>query len=248
MLVQCSAVQCLLSTQCSAVLEVAAARARRWLWLGWSRSQASWVVLSLAAEWGATIPAHPPPVSCHRHYYAAATQQLGKWQIVQQISPEAAVTVININITKKWTQSLEQRSFCVVTGLLYTSYFNLYSENHCRRDGHTVALGNEKLRCCLFWYDARCTYLSLSTQFFKDQLHNGDRDCEESGLLRPLLPCHASRLYCFIEQLQWSCVRVLCGGGKVKLAEPLVLVQSQWPVQCCFRSSRNFIQRQRLNQ
>ena len=33
MLVQCSAVQCLLSTQCSAVLEVAA-RARLWLRLG----------------------------------------------------------------------------------------------------------------------------------------------------------------------------------------------------------------------
>ena len=198
--------------QCSACFLPSAVQCWRWrrpapawLRLSWSRPQASWVVLSLAAEWGATIPAHPPPVSCHRHYYAAATQQLGKWQIVLQISPETAVTVININITKKWTQGSEQRSLCVATGLLYTSY-NVFSENRRRGDGHTVAMGNEKLRCCLFWYDARCTYLSLSTQFLKISYVTETEIVRNPALWDHyfLATCHASRLYCFIEQLQWS--------------------------------------------
>ena len=128
--------QCLLSTQCSAVLEVAArasqAAATRLSW-----TQASWVVLSLAAEWGGN---HPSPPTCSQLSLSLATttlllppQQLRKWQIVQQISPETAVTVININITKKGTQSWAAQFLCRDRPFVY---FNVFSEN--RRRGGSI--------------------------------------------------------------------------------------------------------------
>ena len=117
--VQCSTVPAFYPVQCSAGgggprQAVAATR------LSWT--QASWVVLSLAAEWGGNHPSPPTSqsaVTLTGHYYAApATQQLRKWQIVQQISPETAVTVININITKKRTQrspvSVSWPVFCIL--------------------------------------------------------------------------------------------------------------------------------------
>ena len=211
MLVQCSAVQCLLSTQCSAVLEVAA-RARLWLRLGWAEPRPAESCSLWQRSEEATIPAHPPR--------SQLSLSLATTTLLLRHNNSGSDRLCSRYLRKQpslWSISTQQRRELREAQFLYRdrsfvcfilSYFNLLS-------------GPEE-RAYLYWVSRSCVVVCfdtmqdaltyLSARSFLKISYITETETEEFGLLRPLLPRY---LLCFTTLLlHWAATMERCVAWK----------------------------------